>query len=462
MKKGKLTFALLALSSLVLGFYVTQNNSEDILFPRATDTAYEINLTSSNAPSVSPDIITEFYENAVATPLGNPIHYEYGQVKSAADQHAFLGLDGYIRNLDAISGIGTITVIYISSTPVSLKAGYTADDFTLTDTLQSGIAYSVSPSMNFFKVIANDDTQIYSIKIDYTCQRRPVEEDALVEAETGLINQNMYRENSLAHGGAYVGAIDNCGQGVQIDFYSYIPGAHDFEIYYTTGSPNSYHNVYVNGEYSAKAVYSVNTGWGAENSYNPSSVTVSINLDEGWNRIAVIKDGISSDNPAYGGWAELDYFVIKGTGNDYVPLESGPVFTSTKLEGELAKVNNSGDAAAYNANASNHYTQGGINATGQGVDIWANIAQAGTYRVQIAYSHTNGDNQSIASIRVNEETIMQTIALPYTGGKAWNDPVLAPDEIEIVLNYGRNHIYVTREDDSNWFTIDCLVLTLIS
>lgn len=57
---------------------------------------------------------------------------------------------------------------------------------------------------------------------------------------------------------------------------------------------------------------------------------------------------------------------------------------------------------------------------------------------------------------------MQTIALPYTGGKAWNDPIIAPDEIEITLNYGRNHIYVTREDGSNWFTVDCLVLTLIS
>lgn len=50
--------------------------------------------------------------------------------------------------------------------------------------------------------------------------------------------------------------------------------------------------------------------------------------------------------------------LLKVPGSDYVPLEGGPAFTGTRLEGELAKVNNSGDAAAYNENASNNYTQG--------------------------------------------------------------------------------------------------------
>ena len=274
------------------------------------------------------------------------------------------------------------------------------------------------------------------------------------------INQKMapwINGEISAHGGAYVGSLDNAGQGVEFTYYAYESGTRNIDVYYTTGSVGSYHGIYVNGVYQSRFTYSTNTGWGSATAYNPASTSASVTLVKGWNTISVIKCGTASDSPSYGGWAELDYFVLHGLGQTYDPSTySDPI--SYKYEAEEGYIHTDSVAPATSANASLGYIASGINVAGQGVDFNITIP-AGTYQVKLSTGTTAA---AVATINTDENTALNAkIALGTTTG--WTDMALNANSVNVTFaSSGAHTLKVTRESDSDWFTMDYVLLTPVA
>ena len=200
-----------------------------------------------------------------------------------------------------------------------------------------------------------------SAKPDEIIVLNPVE-DVIIEAEDATLSYNQYKGNELAHGGAYVGSIDNVKQGVYLQVMAFVTGTYEMEVYYTTGAPVAYHEVFVNGKSFGKVGYEVNTGWGSVDAYDPEKTSIDIDLEAGYNIITVIKNG-NDDN-----WAELDYFVIKAIDAEYNPND----FTNVELpafilEAEMATL--IGPNIRINPLANGGAYVGGIDNVDQGIFI---------------------------------------------------------------------------------------------
>ena len=355
-------------------------------------------------------------------------------------------------------------------------------------------------SLSTYDLAGNYCVEIYSIAGDYKLETPATYsltvlskvEDIVIEAEIGLqAYANMYKGNELAHGGAYVGNIDNCGQGVTLSYFCYIAGEYSIDAYYTTGSVGSYHNVYVNGVKQARFDYTKNTGWGSATLYNAAKATATITLQKGWNSIVVIKDGNESDN--WGGFAELDYFVVKGTGeaynvDDYTEYNlNDPVsyrleaeqasFIGRLYEGEYVKWVFNNLVPTYVENASSKYMVGGIDNVGQGLEWHIAANEGGKYLITIVYAYDvwDGANDNVSLSLYHSTAHLRDQALTMdainqfkvndiaidANWNGWWVPVVNSVTYEIDLVAGDNFIYLTKEIANVWCQIDYIELTLI-
>lgn len=314
-------------------------------------------------------------------------------------------------------------------------------------------------------------------------------DSVVLEAEQGLQNYNCYRGNEFAHGGAYVGGIDNAGQGVLFNVFSYFSGKFEFDCYYTTDAINSENYIYVNGEKQGKFVYTEKTGWGSVQAYNSAKSTSEIVLEKGWNIIAVIKDGTAEND--WGGWAELDYFVLNGNGKEYNIDDFGEydlqVAPSYRLEAEYAAhitrtVNEefirwdaTSNPPAYTEGASGNFIVQGINELGQGLEWAFQCPIEGYYRIKISYAHENGKETGATSFEaslyfskerlIGKEMTKETLESEYNHqtialgeGKGWAMPVLSQSYLDIWFDKGENFIYLTKETQT-WFQLDYIELS---
>lgn len=194
-----------------------------------------------------------------------------------------------------------------------------------------------------------------------------------------------------------------------------------------------------------------------------------------------MKKGDASDN--WGGFAELDYFVIKGNGASYNAddlLEYGERPAAYRLEAEMGSPrkknpqNNlyecknpailSDGAFKY----SNDFLMGNIESNYDGVEWHFNSPVKAKYRVKIAYAagEFEGSKRAAPTFMVTQEQVAMfrnadfedlekaTFKnLPYTG---WNNVTVADGYVEIVLEKGKNFIYCLKLDsaDSGIFQID--------
>ncbi len=321
-------------------------------------------------------------------------------------------------------------------------------------------------------------------------------EDVFFEAENYLYNfgtgkeQSNFRNNTLAHGGAYVGGIDDAGQGVYIDYLCPVAGTYEFLAYYTTDMAPAHNDVWVNGEYQARLEYTVKTGWGASGFYAPEMAKVEISLVEGWNTISVMKNGDSSDN--WGSFAELDYFVLKGNGETYDPsaLEKYGEHPVYRLEAEMGsprkRDNASGLYTCKNPaivedgtySYSNGFLLGNIESNYDGVEWHFNSPVKATYSINAAYAAGSFEGSKLPKISfiVTQEAVspsrnmafadyeIKTIdGLEYTG---WNTVQETPTSVEIELEQGDNYIYCLlltgNGIDSGFFQLDYCDLTFVS
>lgn len=328
--------------------------------------------------------------------------------------------------------------------------------------------------------------------LDYTFVALSTFGEVVFEAEDYLANfgtgtrDGCFRNNSLAHKGAYVGGIDDAGQGVYINYLCPVAGTYDFTAYYTTDMAPAHNDVWVNGSFSAKFDFTEKTGWGGTGVYDAAPATVKITLLKGWNTISVMKNGDEKDN--YGSFAELDYFVLKGNGEKYNMddlLSYGVRPESYILEAEMGsprKKMGSGIMGCKNPSIQNHgsytfsngFLMGAITSKYEGVEWHFNSPVKAKYRIRICYG-TEG-SASIAPTFIVTQTQVAPLreadfydyeqkkmnALAYS--TAAEKPVLSEEWVEITLEAGKNFIYcVLMEDlaEGGELLIDYAELTFI-
>lgn len=317
--------------------------------------------------------------------------------------------------------------------------------------------------------------------------------DVIFEAEDYLANygtgkaQCNYRNNPSAHNGAYVGGIDDAGQGVYINYLCPVAGTFTFECWYTTDMPVAHDDVVVNGVKQARYDFTEKTGWGGS-TYEAEKAEVQITLEKGWNTISVYKNGDSSDN--WGSFVELDYFVLKGDGSKYNSSELAQYGNEPewyRLEAEMGspRRKNVGNGTYECKNPaivekngkkfSNAFILGNIENNYDGVEWQFHSLVKGKYKVKLAYAagQFEGSKAPSPSFITTQTEVgltknidfldcdIKTMSnLPYTG---WDNIVVAEQTVEIELEQGKNFIYCLLLDkvNSGFFQIDYIDIQLI-
>lgn len=401
--------------------------------------------------------------------------------------------------LDSVSNVsfegGVLSfdgVAQASKYDITIKhRGETVYEDSVTDTSIDVESIGVAGNLTVSIVATNGKAKSDAVDFDFTVLSAfgDVEleaEDYLSNYGTGK-NDSNFRNNTLAHKGAYVGGIDDAGQGVYINYLCPVAGTFDFTVYYCHEGSGAHQDMWVNGEYQTRIDYTENTGWGGAG-FDAANVTVLITLEKGWNTISIMKNGDSSDN--WGDFAELDYFVIHGDGSEYNVddlLEYGERPAYYRLEAEMGspRRKNTGSnvyecknpAIVQNGDQkySNGFLLGNIESNFDGVEWQFNSPVKAKYKVTLAYAagEFDGSKKARPSLIVTQEEVglakgidfldMDIVTfdeLPYTG---WNNVVVAEQTVEIVLEAGKNFIYCLKlaNVDCGIFQLDYIDISFI-
>ena len=162
------------ISTLGIGGLVSAVGNFDNLsqYSANADDAYTLNI--NDAPQgMSSDQST----GTVTTTLGNKIQLEATGEYSTDTSVITLQDGASLTNLDPISGMTSISIE--SSASVSLAVGLHDDSATLNEyyTLDSGIVFTMNPTMDYFKLLASEETVITNITITYSCASRAISHD---------------------------------------------------------------------------------------------------------------------------------------------------------------------------------------------------------------------------------------------------------------------------------------------
>lgn len=357
---------------------------------------------------------------------------------------------------------------------------------TFIDVESIGVEGNLTISVTARKDKAKSDATDYAFTVLSTFGDVELEAEDYLYA-FGNPSLSCFRNNALAHKGAYVGGIDDAGQGVYINYLCPVAGTYDFTVYYCHEGTGAHQDMWVNGEYQTRINYTENTGWGGSR-FDAANVTVKITLKKGWNTISIMKNGDESDN--WGDFAELDYFVIHGDGSkynidDFASYGTTPAYY--RLEAEMGSPRRKqGASGVYGyknppivqregQTYSNGFIVGNIESNYDGIEWQFNSPVKAKYQVRIAYAagQFEGSVQARPSFIVtqkevgiaknvdfNEMTTVTLNALPYTG---WNNIVVAEQTVEIVLEAGKNFIYCLKLDsvNSGMFQVDYIDITFV-
>ena len=319
-------------------------------------------------------------------------------------------------------------------------------------------------------------------------------DEVIFEAENYLYNfgtgksDSNFRNNPLAHNGAYVGGLDDAGHGIYIDYLSPFEGDFEVESYYcwhqTSSTTKAHHDIWVNGAYQAGFEYTEDTGWGGA-TFNPAMTTATIHLNRGWNTISVMKNGVEANN--WGDYAEIDYLRLIGNNEKYNvdDLDTyGERPAYYRLEAEMGSPRKKFPSGLYQCKNpcivedndhkySNGFLMGNVENKYDGVEWHFNSPVHAKYTIQISYASGlfDGSRQARPTFIVTPAAIglqknidfldyemQQMDALPYTG---WNVPTVAEQTFEIELIQGDNFIYCLLMDNSGFFQIDYCDLTFV-
>ena len=318
--------------------------------------------------------------------------------------------------------------------------------------------------------------------------------DVVFEAENYLYNfgtgksDSNFRNNPLASNGAYVGGLDDAGHGIYINYLCPFEGDYKIESCYcyhkTSSITEAHHDIWVNGQYASKFIYTEDTGWGGA-TFNPAKTNTTIHLIKGWNTISIMKNGTSSDN--WGDFAEIDYITLYGNSEQYNvdDLDTYGIRPATyRLEAEMGSPRRKFPNGLYQCKNpcivedsdhkySNGFIMGNIENKYDGVEWHFDSPVAAKYSIKIAYAAgmfegckpakpsfivTNAAIGLQKNIDFLDYEIKQMDELEYTG---WNNPVVAEQSFELTLQQGDNFIYCLLMNDSGFFQIDYCDLTFV-
>ena len=168
MKKKKLLAGVVALSIGIGIGGVLINNAPLMAAPyvSALDNQYKLGLDKNNAPQ---DLALEAknIDATIYTDLRNPIRLHYQNALSAVDSHVKLVKDGYISLIDALSGFTKISASFTGS--LLIGYGFDANHIVSYAKLTSNYETYNLNGYNYFKIIAQEDTVIESLFIDFKC-----------------------------------------------------------------------------------------------------------------------------------------------------------------------------------------------------------------------------------------------------------------------------------------------------
>lgn len=313
--------------------------------------------------------------------------------------------------------------------------------------------------------------------------------DVVIEAENNLYNfgtgkeTSNFRNNTLAHGGAYVGGIDDAGQGVYINYLSPVAGTFAFDAYYTTDMNPAYNDVWVNGVSVARFAFSEKTGWGGGSSYNAAMATVDIPLVKGWNTISVMKNGDSSDN--WGSFAELDYFVLHGDKSEYNPDDLstyGSRPSAYRLEAEMGSPRKKNTDTKLNTvknpcikeDATNKYSNGflmgGIESAYDGVEWHFYSNEKAQYNLKAGYA--SGQDGAYLSFFVTQTPVALTHDADFAdltpatikglSNTGWNKVATTAATTSVTFEAGDNYLYCLKASDSAIYQLDYVDMSFVS
>ncbi len=292
-----------------------------------------------------------------------------------------------------------------------------------------------------------------------------VDTDVLLEAEDAIIaseTRHLSIDMEYAHGGAYAQMIDNSGEGLYFRYFAFEEGEREVDVEYGTHYAGSYMNLYCNSVFAAKVEYPEWTDWIGDFGIT-ATTTVTVNFQKGWNELYLIKDGTRDDELSYGGWAQIDYIVIRGTGKEYDPADVDMTATTYKLEAEVCEWHwqvTSRRPAKWGAPFSLGHGLGSMDAEGDGVKFRVKVTESGTYKVQLAAGGPADLEEVLINVRVNEggpET------KSFKLGKGYND--IALDEgftVTLTAGVWSSIDFMRLSPDTHpnmWFTPDYLLLT---
>lgn len=296
-----------------------------------------------------------------------------------------------------------------------------------------------------------------------------VDTDVLIEGEDGIISseaRHLSIDTEYAHGGAYAQKIDNSGEGLYFRYFAFEAGERDVDIEYATHYPGSYMNLYCNSEFAARVDYPEWTDWIGDFGIT-ATATVQVTFQKGWNELVLMKDGTKDDKLSYGGWAQIDYIVIHGTGKEFNPADVDMTATTYKLEAELSEWHwkvTSRRPAKWGTPFSLGHGLGSMDAEGDGVKFRFKVAESGTYKVQLAGGGPGGGSGDRSEVRLNvriNEGGPETKTLHL--GKGWN--VIALDDgftVELTAGVWSSIDFSRLSPETYpdmWFTPDYLLVT---
>lgn len=363
-----------------------------------------------------------------------------------------------VSSIDAPTNIayanGTLTfsaVTNATSYDVVIKKGATSvHTSNITETALDVAALGLEPGKYTVSVTAkcaNITSETATAEINVLV----IDGDVILEAEDALLNPKHYSADPLAHGGAYGLAFNDCGQGMYYRYYAYEAGEKNVDVVYATGSAGSFMNFYLNGT-KTKVLFSEYTNWFGD-AHTTATATVTLTFAQGWNEFYLIKDD------GNGGWAQIDYIKVHGSGKGFDSTAFDLSSNSYKLEAECAAwhwADGNQRPAGWGDGCSLGYALGEINAVGDGVKFTFKVAETGTYKLQVAYG--SGVDGIKFNISVNDEA-----AVLREHDRTGSHNVFVLDEgIEVELTAGQTvTVDIGRAENSQWLTFDYLLVTKV-
>lgn len=364
-----------------------------------------------------------------------------------------------VTSLDAPASLAygndavTFTAVqYATSYVVTLKQNdevIKTEEITTTSYDVGGLAYG-DYTVEIVAKRTNPDLVSQAATLNFT--KAFLDKDVLLEAENAILNSAHYSGDADAHGGAYALGFDNRGQGMYYRYFAYFEGEREVDIAYATGVAGSYMNAYINGTFAAKAEFNENTGWFGD-SKTFATTTIKVTFNVGWNELYLIKDGIG-DADNWGGWAQIDYIVIKGTQAKINLADYDTSANTYKLEAECSQFKYQASTVPIqwkDNGISMNYGLGEINTDGDGAKFTYAVKDDGVYKVELGYG---GQGEFTVKVIINGEESIVTL----NTSNGWND--IKPGTLSEGLTLkGGETFTIEIYRNGQWIVMDYLLLT---